>query len=396
MVPLVDLELGNLFDNNLISCNGFKCTSAIIRIYTTDDSGTIAGSGLYNSVSGQSVELDVSGGSLTQPTAVPYDPTDGSSLTIDTNTISASTEVLALANGNFADANGNLTPTAAGYNLSANFTQAGSGTYNAHVVIEYDLIGPPPYIVATGGTITYNGNYKVHTFTSSDSFTILSGAGSVSSLVVAGGGYGGGINNASGGGGGGGGAIYTTPGPELTIGIFPVEVGNGASFASGQNGGNSSFNGITTFGGGHGADSYESVSSGGCGGGGDINNGGEPGTGIAGQGYNGGTSSVNSSWAAGGGGAGGVGENSAYGPGAGGIGLLCSITGTSIYYGGGGGGPEGGAAGLGGGGNGGLNHSPAGNGTNGFGGGGGGNAGGSGYPGGSGGSGVVIISYQYQ
>ena len=70
----------------------------------------------------------------------------------------------------------------------------------------------PEFITATGGTITTNGKFKVHTFTSSGTFQITSGAGKVASLVIAGGGGGGGVG---GGGGGAGGLIYTTPGAVL-------------------------------------------------------------------------------------------------------------------------------------------------------------------------------------
>ena len=43
-------------------------------------------------------------------------------------------------------------------------------------------------ITATGGTITTVGNYKVHSFTSSGTFTITSGSGTIEYLVVGGGG----------------------------------------------------------------------------------------------------------------------------------------------------------------------------------------------------------------
>ena len=42
-------------------------------------------------------------------------------------------------------------------------------------------------VVATGGTITYDGNYTVHTFTTSGTFTVTSG-GLVDILLVGGGG----------------------------------------------------------------------------------------------------------------------------------------------------------------------------------------------------------------
>lgn len=129
------------------------------------------------------------------------------------------------------------------------------------------------------------------------------------------------------------------------------------------------------------------------------------GTGTAGttnfQGYNGGTCpSVSNSPAGGGGGAGGAGENASNGfVGAGGVGVQCSITGTSTYYAGGGGGGSyglgGKPGGLGGSGTGagsGTTASYATNGTNSLGGGGGGQSAASGSSG-NGGSGVLIIKY---
>ena len=59
------------------------------------------------------------------------------------------------------------------------------------------------YPTATGGTITTNSGYRIHTFKSSGSF-VVSGSGSLASdsLIVAGGG-GGGVNDNSSSGGGG-------------------------------------------------------------------------------------------------------------------------------------------------------------------------------------------------
>ena len=61
-------------------------------------------------------------------------------------------------------------------------------------------------MTATGGTITTDGDYKVHTFTSSGTFTVTYGSGNVQLLVVAGGGSGGG--SFYDGGGGGAGALF--------------------------------------------------------------------------------------------------------------------------------------------------------------------------------------------
>ena len=49
------------------------------------------------------------------------------------------------------------------------------------------------FVAATGGTVTTDGDYKIHTFTTSGTFTVTSG-GDVSALVVGGGGGGGRIS----------------------------------------------------------------------------------------------------------------------------------------------------------------------------------------------------------
>ena len=63
---------------------------------------------------------------------------------------------------------------------------------------------PTVYTVATGGSITTDGNYKVHSFTSSGTFevTTLGDDDTVEYLVIAGGAAGG---SETGGGGGAGG-----------------------------------------------------------------------------------------------------------------------------------------------------------------------------------------------
>jgi hypothetical protein len=69
-----------------------------------------------------------------------------------------------------------------------------------------NVTGEPKHIVATGGTITCCGDYKIHTFTSDGMFTISTAPtpanNNVDYLVVAGGG---GSGKYYGGGGGGGG-----------------------------------------------------------------------------------------------------------------------------------------------------------------------------------------------
>lgn len=259
------------------------------------------------------------------------------------------------------------------------------------------------FITATGGTITTNGNFKVHTFNSNGTFQITSGYGTVASLLVGGGGAGGaGTGSASLGAGGAGGVLYTTPGSGIGVGSYGVVVGAGATPSPGNivNGANSTFNSLTATGGGGGANSGTSTAPGNGGSGGGGAGTASPqttgGTGTAGQGNAGGNGVTLAG--GGGGGANAVGANASGTTGGnGGAGIANSITGSSVTYGGGGGGGgtvTAGTGGTGGGGNGATSGS-GGAGTANTGGGGGGSSS-SANAGGSGGSGVVIVTYQFQ
>jgi autotransporter-associated beta strand protein len=254
---------------------------------------------------------------------------------------------------------------------------------------------------ASGGTVTSNGVYTVHSFTASGTLTVSS-AGNVDYLVVGGGGGGGDVQGGwiAGGGGAGGFLTGTTA---VSVGSADVTVGAGGSGANTtaalKKGGNSVFLSITAIGGGNGASQSLTGGTGGSGGGGGGQSFGSGASGTAGQG-NSGLSIVGGTVAGGGGGAGAGGAlNNVNG----GAGLSSDITGTNVFYaGGGGGGAEidvsPGNGGLGGGG---AGNSPAGsdglngfNGVNGTGGGGGGGGGPSGNSnGGNGGSGTVILRY---
>ena len=304
--------------------------------------------------------------------------------------------------------------------------------------------GSPPYITATGGTITTSGDYKIHTFTGPGTFTVCTAAGVcgptrnvVSYLVAAGGGGagGGGCGGDAGGGGGAGGfREYRAPlsgcyavsplngnpgGTAVTVSAtsYPITVGSGGAGGSpgsnGSQGADSIFSTVTSAGGGPG----QGITPGGAGdggsGGGGRGGGGIPAAGGSGntppvspaQGKNGGTGGSGTgsnpqtpdNAAGGGGGATAVGANAGPGDdaGDGGAGATSSIDATPTARAGGGGGSgfPGGAGGTGGGGAG-TNLPSASAGTAGTvntGGGGGG-----GKTGGTGGSGVVIIRYKYQ
>ena len=254
------------------------------------------------------------------------------------------------------------------------------------------------FITATGGAVSYSGNYKIHTFITTGTLTVTGGSTTPAEYLVVGGGGSGSL-----GGGGGGGVLSGT----VTLNDstnYTMTVGGG--------GGNSSMagTGLTTIlayaGGSGGSNGASGGGSNSTASGGGSQYGGRgiyPGSSYISaprQGYDGGDALVNSGYPAepsGGGGAGGKGGGSnRFGPGGGGPGV--SWYGGS--YGGGGGGTstitDSGIYGSGqsGGGNGRWSSSFQGGGYAGTagtpftgGGGGGGN---------SGGSGIIIIRYQYQ
>jgi hypothetical protein len=282
----------------------------------------------------------------------------------------------------------------------------------------------------TGGTVSNITGYRVHTFTSSDTFTINAGPRTVEYLIVAGGG----------GGGAGGvltgnltmnsGVTYT-----VTVGAGGVASYAGSAFAASSaavNGANSSVSGsditsIIAVGGGAGATSntvfgggpisvngtsYKGANGGSGGGGGGNSEGpnifgnvpggvavypGSPFISGTRQGYNGGAGGgYGNSPAGGGGGASAAGEAAQSNrPGVGGAGSASPISGSPATYGGGGGGGSyghGGSAGGSGGGGAGRGFTQGGSATSGSTNTGGGGGGG-GVSGGSGGSGIIILRY---
>ena len=270
-------------------------------------------------------------------------------------------------------------------------TTTGTTAMKVYSGSAWDIMSNVAFTVATGGTITTDGDYKIHTFTSSGGFNVITlGDALVTYLVAAGGGSGGtaaNSNNRSGGGGGAGGYITGSATPSLGTNTVTVGAGGAASvgyYTTGNAGNNSSALGTTALGGGRGGtgNGTNGGSGGSGGGGGAGSNSSGYGTGTAGQGNRGGTSypanSTNGASGGSGGGAGGVGINGCSGVAcftAGGAGAINNITGSNVTYcvGGNSGSTQSASA-------------P--------------NSGNGGWAGGSssiaGGSGVVIIRYQYQ
>ena len=302
------------------------------------------------------------------------------------------------------------------------FKETGTGTASSTTIGADTSVDT--YLTATGGTVTTDGDYKIHTFNSTGTFEATNASSApIEYLVVAGGAGGGG----NGGGGGGAGGYLTATGLSVTEQSYTVTVGaggakgahSGATGHEGANGTDSTISTVTSTGGGGGSGTYNSSDSsnnlghsGGSGGGGGPF--GSGGSAVSGQGYGGGSgtdSGGNRFGGGGGGGAGAVGGNStnngsSWGRGGdGGAGAASSITGSSVTRAGGGGGISGtsdysSAGGVGGGGAGGFHVggppyvATAGTANTGSGGGGGGsyNSGDSA----AGGSGCVILRYKFQ
>jgi len=270
---------------------------------------------------------------------------------------------------NWTDSNGNwlidlnvskINPEIRLINTDSNEYSRWLKTNTTNFAYQYNRVSST--IIATGGTITIDGLYTIHTFTSSGAFMVTGGTLDCNLLVVAGGGSGGGRHS---GGGGGGGVIYV-PNAAISANTYTVTVGAGGNTVTdgsvGNNGQDSFFgiiggiNETAKGGGGGGRYPEETGNTGGSGGGGGSNSGSGPGgsasqpvtndfgtaTGYASAGGNGyGSCSNDLRTGGGGGGAGATGGNSAAcngNAGNGGNGIQINIDGNNYYYGAGGGG----------------------------------------------------------
>jgi hypothetical protein len=107
-------------------------------------------------------------------------------------------------------------------------------------------------VSATGGTITTSGNYKIHTFYSSGTFTVLDAppGATVEYMIIGGGGGGGTL------GGGGGAGGYLAGNSSVSVTAYSIVIGagavGGAPGTTGGTGSNSTSLGLTAYGGGGG------------------------------------------------------------------------------------------------------------------------------------------------
>jgi len=198
--------------------------------------------------------------------------------------------------------NENATLSTQGQSVTFVFVDSTQGWINT-MDSTSNVRGTAPLVVASGGTITEDGDFKIHTFNSPGTFTVCSVADCASNnvvdyVVVAGGGGGGaGFSSGAGAGGAGGFRYYanTTNNPQaggpalplnnfpsgtaitVTAASFPITVGAGGAQAPNSpstvasNGVNSTFGPVTSAGGGGGGSEgsgYQGANGGSGGGGG--------------------------------------------------------------------------------------------------------------------------------
>jgi hypothetical protein len=373
--------------SNLGTAAGFGSTGEVswnTTVKTSDFTAT-SGSGFF---------INTAGGAVT--VTLPASPSAGNVVAVSDYNGSAGTNTITIAR-NGSNINGdasNLEISKANSAIQLVYVDSTTGWQNVTTASPSDVTNP--FIVATGGTITCCGDFKIHTFTGPGTFTVTnsgsaSGSNTVSYMVIGGGGAGGGDDDGAGGGGSGGfreskaatdcysaSPLNATSGPTYNLPVsvqgYPITVGGGGSsnpqntpYNMPQGAGNpSTFSTITSAGGGDGglgnhpgpstpSPTNANGTPGGSGGGGGTFFPGSPGQGTVGsgntppvsppQGNNGGTGATDNATyriGGGGGGAGAVGESRSpscnTSAGGGGTGISTSITGSSVTRAGGGGG----------------------------------------------------------
>ena len=228
----------------------------------------------FTAVSGEGYFVNTSGGAVTM--TLPSSPSAGDIVGVKDYALSFDSNALTI-NRNGEPINGAdvLNPTVADEGASIILVYVdGTKGWIPTVDDTSSLKGDTDYMLATGGTITEDGSFKVHTFTGPGTFAITAigplSPSKVEYRVVAGGG-GGGKNGGGGGGAGGHRTNFPTPSGlcvSASPGSYPITVGAGGagscggpgvpptSDAKGSNGTNSVFSSITSAGGGGGGNGH--------------------------------------------------------------------------------------------------------------------------------------------
>jgi len=260
------ITLGASGDTITLACGasqtGFGRTGTV-------DWDTTAKTASFTAVSGNGYFVNTTSGAIT--VTLPASPSSGDIVSVSDYNGTASTNAITIAR-NGSNINGNASDyiiTKADSAITFVYVDATVGWTSVNTSNTVD--NQNPFIVATGGTITCCGDYKIHTFTGPGTFTVTdagtpAGSDTVDYLVVAGGGGGG-----HGGAGAGGVRFFASPditcypssprsatvGLSVPVQAYPITVGSGGTGTNSGEGGNgnpSIFSTITSTAGGGGGD----------------------------------------------------------------------------------------------------------------------------------------------
>ena len=268
IVPNADGSANNIITTNASGTLSFTDINTLVASDIDWQTGDIK-TGDFTAVAGKGFFVNTTSGAITA--TLPASPSAGDFVALKDYAGTFGTNKLTIGR-NSSNIQGSANDSEITTNRASVVLQYIDATKGWLYIIENnvgDLEGPT-YISASGGTETTSGDYKIHTFNSTGTFTVSSvgnskgGGAGVSYMVVAGGG--GGAGDGSGGGGAGGyregknsGDPYTASplnapsGLTVTAQGYPITVGAGgpAPYSSqGASGANSVFSTITSAGGG--------------------------------------------------------------------------------------------------------------------------------------------------
>jgi len=241
----------------------------------TVDWDTTAKTASFTATSGDGFFVNTTSAAIT--VTLPASPSAGDIVAVSDYAKTSATNNITLGrNGsNIQGAASDLVISRNGVALTLIYVDATKGWIVTNSGAELDKEPNPEFIVASGGTETTSGDYKIHTFTGPGTFSITCGGNSFGSntvdyLVIAGGG-GGGSDQGGGGGAGGyressgaasgcytrsplGACVSALP---VSAQDYPITVGGGGAgalmcAANSAQGSNSAFSSITSTGGGRG------------------------------------------------------------------------------------------------------------------------------------------------
>ena len=268
----------------------------------TVDWDTTAKTASFTAVSGNGYFVNTTSGAVT--VTLPATPSAGDIIAVADYANTFGINNLTVAN-NSEPINGisqDYTADSSGISLTFVYVDGTRGWKNVNDGTT-NATGVSNYVIATGGTVTTCGDWKIHTFTSPGTFCVVSagtpgGSNTADYLVVAGGGGGGAPPGLYSGGGGAGGFRESSPAPgtdwtdsplgnpggALPVAVqgYPITVGGGGAVQT--SGSNSIFSTITSAGGGNGGRNYPSTVAAGSGGSGGGFGQSPPNSGSAGSG----------------------------------------------------------------------------------------------------------------